>query len=284
MKFSDTLGITKPKSVIQVGTMDDVLRNKLWNVFYLFFVEPLNKDRFETTAWTKFAGFFNALWHQYFEKPVDTIPQDKYRAVNELRGYFFSAEWYNVYNFIDFVFKNSAPVNGREFRNAINSVLESELSGYRYIEDNLVPISNEREINEIEDVLGRTYGSPFLGINTHIKSALSIFGNREKPDYRNVIKESISAVESAAQLISGDTSAELGKALKILKEKIQLDGALVSAYNSIYGYTSNADGIRHALSDKDNLDMEDAKYMLVSCSAFVNYLLTKAEKAGIKLT
>ena len=46
----------------------------------------------------------------------------------------------------------------------------------------------------------------------------------------------------------------------------------------IYGYTSNGDGIRHALLEEDSLEYEDALYMLVSCSAFVNYLISKFEK------
>jgi hypothetical protein len=33
----------------------------------------------------------------------------------------------------------------------------------------------------------------------------------------------------------------------------------------------------------DDLDQEDARYMLVTCSAFVNYLVVKADKAGVKL-
>lgn len=52
--------------------------------------------------------------------------------------------------------------------------------------------------------------------------------------------------------------------------------ALKNAFSNLYGYTSDTGGIRHALSE-DNLEvtMEDAKFMLVSCSAFINYLKTK---------
>ncbi len=53
--------------------------------------------------------------------------------------------------------------------------------------------------------------------------------------------------------------------------------------DKFYNYTSDADGIRHALIDEPNLSFEDAKFMLVSCSAFVNYLVTKASKAGITI-
>lgn len=58
---------------------------------------------------------------------------------------------------------------------------------------------------------------------------------------------------------------------------------LKEAFKKLYGYTSDADGIRHALMDESNLDFEDAKFMLVSCSAFTNYLIAKAAKSNIKL-
>lgn len=49
--------------------------------------------------------------------------------------------------------------------------------------------------------------------------------------------------------------------------------ALNGAFQKLYGYTSDAGGIiRHALLEEDSLDFKDAKFMLVSCSAFVTYL------------
>jgi len=100
------------------------------------------------------------------------------------------------------------------------------------------------------------------------------------PNYRNPIKESISAVESLCNLITGRKDT-LGDALKKLEAKVVIHPALKKGFSSIYGYTSDADGIRHGLLEETNLDFEDAKFMLVSCSAFVNYLIAKSQKAGI---
>ncbi len=71
--------------------------------------------------------------------------------------------------------------------------------------------------------------------------------------------------------------------MRFIEKKVELHPALKKAFDSLYGYTSDADGIRHALLDEPNLDSEDAKFMLVSCSAFINYLISKSSKAGIKL-
>ena len=65
--------------------------------------------------------------------------------------------------------------------------------------------------------------------------------------------------------------------------RIELHSALKKGFKSIYGYTSDSDGIRHGmgLTEETNLDYEDAKFMLISCSSFINYLKVKASKADL---
>jgi len=112
---------------------------------------------------------------------------------------------------------------------------------------------------------------------------LDLLADRKSPDYRNSIKESILAVESLCQLITGNTKVTLGQALKDIENKVIIHSALKKSFSNLYGYTNDADGIRHALLDESNLNFEDAKFMLVSCSAFINYLKSKALTAGINL-
>jgi len=49
----------------------------------------------------------------------------------------------------------------------------------------------------------------------------------------------------------------------------------------LYGYTSDEDGIRHAILNDPELGFAEAKFMVVSCSAFVNYLIAKGEAGGL---
>src|SRR5262249_50572550 len=101
------------------------------------------------------------------------------------------------------------------------------------------------------------------------------------PDHRNSIKEAISAVEAAAKLIAGSEGSGLGPALNRLAAKVTLHGALKAAFLSLYGYTSDSGGIRHALLEEDNVGYDEAKFMLVACSAFVNFLISRAGPAGL---
>ncbi len=90
-------------------------------------------------------------------------------------------------------------------------------------------------------------------------------------------------MESACRIITGEST--LGKALNKLESKgLNLNKQLKSGFDKIYAYTNDkANGIRHAIVIAPiEPDFADAKYMLISCSAFINYLVTKAEKIGIK--
>ena len=113
------------------------------------------------------------------------------------------------------------------------------------------------------------------------------FSKRETPKngFSLSNKESISAVELLCKLISGNKNATLENALKEIERnaKIEFHPALFQGFRKLYAYTGDANGIRHALKDQSNLDCEDAKFMLVACSAFINYLTVKASKAGINL-
>ena len=110
-----------------------------------------------------------------------------------------------------------------------------------------------------------------------------LYADRDNPDYENSIKESISAVEAMCCIITGmsGASATLGAALKKLEENgVVIHAAMRESFNTLYGYTSDASGIRHGGIDFTNAPAEDAKYMLVSCSAFVNYLTEKYGKVS----
>ena len=52
-----------------------------------------------------------------------------------------------------------------------------------------------------------------------------------------------------------------------------LCGSLKKGFSALYRYTSNEGGIRHKLTDEDvQVTQAEARFMLIACSAFVNYL------------
>ena len=194
----------------------------------------------------------------------------------------FEADWNEVYDFKDFVAnKDSDKNHAKMFMASCDTVLERELSGYRFVGGRITEISSKEEIAEIDSALA----TPLQPVSDHLQRALELFADKKNPDYRNSIKESISAVESICNLITKDKKATLGKALDAIEKqgKVALHPALKRSFDSLYGYTSSADGIRHAMLDEPTITADDARFMLVSCSAFVNFLISKASDSGIKL-
>ena len=82
---------------------------------------------------------------------------------------------------------------------AVNVILGRELAGFRFVDGMFTDITDDKEIELLQEALKDT---EFPGVKGHLKTALSHLSNRESPDYRNSIKESISAVESMAQVIT----------------------------------------------------------------------------------
>ena len=165
-----------------------------------------------------------------------------------------------------------------ELYKILNYIFEMEYVGYRFVDGRIAPITDENEIASIEDACK----SKFAGPRVHIKKAVGFIADRERKDYKNCIKESISAVESICSIIVNQKKGTLGDALKDLKKNgLKIHGSLEAAFSKLYGYTNDEKGIRHAEGMFENdVTFEEAKFMLVSCSAFVNYLIANYGKVG----
>ena len=280
--FSQKYGYKSLKTVMQVETMDSDLRNGLWNALCLYYWDDIRTNQIPH-ADIKMRRLLQRIWLDYFKKPIDSMLEIWEIVRMELRNYYFGCEWNEVYDFIQFVPNNyDGNIENGKFIDYCNEILKREMSGYRFVGTTITPITSGEEIAEIEEALQVPKALEPVAI--HLKSALDKFSDRQSPDYRNSIKESISAVEAICRLIAG-SGATLGKAIGEIRRqgKVDLHGALEDAFDKLYGYTSDEGGIRHSLLEEPDLDFEDAKFMLISCSAFVNYLKVKIDKAGIKL-
>lgn len=284
--FSQRIRKKPVVKTIQIASMDIQLRNSLWNALTIHYFEGLHRSNAYVGSYLSLSAnqdlrtVCRKLWIHYFKRTLDTLDNEWETTHEELRKYFFRCDWNEVYDFIEF-FANEYPVDQRNksFIESCNLTLERESSGYRFVGKQITSITSEEEIAEIEHAMD----NPLAPVREHIRCALRFLSDRRNPEYRTSIKESISAVESFCVLISGDKKATLGKALKRIEETSTLHPSLKAAFDKLYGYTSDKDGIRHALLEQPNLCIEDARFMLISCSAFVNYLVEKTSKAGIDL-
>ena len=261
-------------SELQLETASDTLKGKIFAAFY-----KQEFDLFDTMDWSGYTTGIEDMMIEMgvpYEFPKNEIIKQK-NAVALQKYILESKKWYLIFDFIEKYLMYSEDGTVKKMEPLFNRILEEEVSGYRILDRQVVPITNQAELSTIQEAYSTKYDS----VNTHISKALALYSNRKTPDYENSIKESISAVEAMCCIITGmtGTQATLGKAIKKLKDSgIHIHSAMENAFSSLYGYTSDENGIRHGGIDFTSAPAEDAKYMLISCSAFVNYLIEKWSK------
>ncbi len=284
LSFSQRIGKKPIRETLQIENIDEPLRNRLWSAFLDDFFNRLSTISRRGDYYHDKGDFYEVaeyIWVEFFEQPSDTNPVRIYTSgknvfLSKLRDWFFKASWDEIYSIIEKVACIKAAITDN-FIKKCNAALEKEMSGYRIVNGLVTPITSEAEIKEIEEAIKNT--DKHTPVNKHLKRALDFFSDRVAPDYRNSIKESISAVEAYCCIIVGKKNATLGEALGVIEKIFNIHPAMKKAFTCLYGYTSDSGGIRHALTEDDVVpNFEDAKFMLVSCSAFINYLIAKVAK------
>ncbi len=282
MFFSQRIGQKGVRTQLQTESIDKILRTRLWNAIYTDFVTVMDAQyalNYGMGIPVKFVIFAERFWCDILQYPIDTLPHSYDTFKSYLRSWVFDRRWFEVYDLLETLIKVKSPLNKNRFINEVNQVLEEEKSGYRIIGKEVVPIVNDKELSEVESALKISENLRLEGVNLHLRSALDKLSDRKNPDYRNSIKESISAVESLARIITKNPKATLGSALDKMPD---LHQALRQGISNIYGYASDEGGIRHALTETSKTDFEDAKYLFVMCSALINYLICKILKSKNK--
>ena len=280
--FSDRNGIKPLNTEIQLTDFDERTRVALFNSIVHFYeliysqyeVWREKPQRFFSyilerayTITRQVGSFYSEK--EFFEIVHETILEDSYDSV-------LTVVEAIAQHFDEHLITNSGYEYCRRLPRIykyFNDLFEREYVGYRFIGRIIAPISDEIEV----EVLNEALDNKFKAVREHISKANALLSDREKPDYENSIKESISAVEAICQEVLGTKGggATLGKMLKKLEDNgIEIHSALKEAFNKLYGYTSDANGIRHAGDiGGSSSTFEEAKFMLVSCSAFINYLM-----------
>lgn len=275
--FSDRNKIKPENREIQLKEFDKRTRIQLQNMISQFYQEIYGDEYY---GGENIQEFFRYVIGTVYSEPVDTrrtyYDDDVLTLIEAIIQYWedYRTDMQGVM-YYNTCFEQY-PI--KSMYQAANDFFRDEYIGYRFVDDIIVPISDEYEVAEVNQALE----NPYSPVYEHISKANKLLADRSKPDYENSIKESISAVEALCEILTGITGKEasLGKMLKKLEDNgVVIHAGLKSAFNMLYGYTSDANGIRHAGDiGGPSSTFEEAKFMLVSCSAFVNYLIAVSAK------
>jgi hypothetical protein len=281
LPFGKRYGFEPIEVPFQISSIDKTFRIELWNAYFIFIQSPIESANDHRRQISK--TIEHLLWIHFFKKPYDDFPRYDSQFGSFVRKFIETAIWYKVYEFFEFVFRNIEDEHEfqySDYQDYVNDKLKSNNSAYSLVNNKFIPITNEVEINEIKRTQELSIDYALTGIQEHLNVAVELLSKKPNPDYRNSIKESISMVEVISRIIE-PTENTLGKALTKLIKNNRINPTLKAGFEKLYAYTNDKNGIRHALMSDQNIDLEDAKFFLVSCSAFTNYLIEKAIKERI---
>jgi AbiJ-like protein len=273
--FSQRVG-AEPAPQIGLQEMPASLRVTLWNTFQHWI---FNEDVLPGQSSRRAAQYV----FSHIGWPADEARQIAYENLLRVKKWFLDeATWHRVYGFVEWlphlIRRGTAEqFNGRErilrfasgYMKELGGVLEREGSPYRFSNSQLVPITSQTELDEV----ARAMESPFAGARKQIAQAITLLSMKPEPDYRNTIKESVSAIASTLMEATGGSGDFKPLLDAFEKAHGQLHPAFRRAVSSLYGWTSDENGVRHGIFGDVNVDHADARFMLVTCSAFVNFLV-----------
>ena len=212
-RFSERYGYVKPNDVIIRECITEPIQNSICNWLDMLRTDVGDYKEMDKSAWTYF-----------FNKRNDEYPYLHY-AHNKNYGVVLDfitnkdVDWYLIFDLIEFIYRFYNIHNNAAIRNRFNIIIEflniefeRHNFAYRLINGNIVEITSENEIKSIEEAINNTKNNA----KTHLQNALEKL-SPSISDYRNSIKESISAVECVCREITGEST--LDKSLKKLENK-----------------------------------------------------------------
>ncbi len=135
MKFSEKFEYKPKRTAIQIDSMDDPLRNAIWNLLGTTFPVLMYG-----TTWHQLA----VIWYQYvIDGAIDSVPDysDKNLKIH-MKGLFLPSKFYEVYDYVGFIIANYDALFKEYFRRSdealpplddiisdLNLILETNLSG-----------------------------------------------------------------------------------------------------------------------------------------------------------
>lgn len=277
--FSERYGYIKPSDVLKRECFCQDIANGVCTC-----LDEMNEVLCGTSCSLKYEDLEEYVWVFFLNKRKnDFYTCAGHKIVST--PYFLDKNilWYKKLDLIEFIVKyldcrarkKEIAINlYNSFIVMLNMFFSRHHYAYKIVNNEVVEVTSEEEVKSIETAIDGSRDN----IKEHLSNALGLYAKRPDGDYRNSIKESISAVEAYCREKTGEST--LGRALKKLETSgVVIPKMLKDTFEKLYAYTNQPDtGIRHALMDEDGEyvpKQEEALFMLVSCCSFLNYLKKK---------
>lgn len=192
------------------------------------------------------------------------------------KGLITRGNYHEVLTLIEFVLRHQYCSRNKNLRKALIAAFDNTPVAYFVKKVNgrftIMPRMSKESGKATQQAIQAIQNAEMTGASTHLRQAAEHINAQQ---FADSIADSIHAVESVARQIDPKSQA-LSPALDSLeKAGLIKHTALKEAFSKLYGYTSDEQGIRHALLNKDSADVgvDEAVFMFGACASFAAYLV-----------
>ena len=277
--FSQRFGYEPVPSPLKLGHLSRDLRRDIWNTLRQVL---LVRREFIVAGYhfkPEAKRFIERVLGEFLRLPEDEISTDCDTVVRRFKDLVRQEPFNRVLDLIELV-ANDEP--GIKFATDIANVFDEHCAAY-WLDVarrpyQFIPRSSEAQGKTTKQALKTIRESGMRGAEAHLRQAASHISEGR---FAESVKDSILAVESTARVIDSRAEKTLGPALNSLETAgVIRHRALKEAFSKLYGYTSDEEGIRHALLERaaPTVDLDEAVFMFGACASFAAYLASKERK------
>jgi hypothetical protein len=277
LTFAQAEGLEPLPAQLKRTEVSPELRAVLWNHIYRRLVESKDENVYgETVIGEPWGEVLRDVHVFLFHAPADEFDNSLGPAIGSVKGVIMQGGYAKIYGWLQHVLRAEPDP---DFAEEIDQILKACRSPYRVVDDEvLCPVGSDEAAETVARAFVDLKVGGLTGGREHLKLAS---GELSAGNFAASVRESIHAVESVVKIL--ESSGDFSRALARLEAKTNIHSALKKGFSAIYGFTSDEQGIRHPLLDKDAaaVDEADAMFMIGACSAFVSYLIDKSRAAGL---
>ena len=276
--FSQAYGYEQLPQPLKPGDLSREARTKIWSLLYTY-VHHESGHRFgaATSLGARWRRILTYIHVEFYVLPINEFDSTTGNFVRQYQPRLMSDSFNRVFDLLLEIMRHSnCPP---DFTESVGRIFERCRLAYVLQVDPPPTIYLAATPEEGEAILRATSTLSNAGLEGAVRHLRQASDCISQGDYPGAVRESIHAVESTARHFD-PRAKTLEPALKALEGAKTLHPALKQAFTKLYGYTSDEQGIRHALIDNPqaNVDQDEAVFMLGACASFSSYIARKHQR------
>ncbi len=282
LTFSQRYGYESLPEPMRLETISSDLRREVWNIVRELLLEKRTiGNNNPANPYFRFGEqdkrFIERVLGRLTRQPEDQVVTNYYYVEPYFRTLILEDEFNTVLDFVQIVINDRGI--SQVFTKRIKDSFEQHGSAYQLDTSRhpyqFFPRVSKEQGDATQQAIQTLRKSGMDGAATHLRQAAEHTNTRQ---YADSIVDSVHAVESVARVIAPKASKTLGPALKSLEDAgVLKHAALKEAFQRLYGYTNDEQGLRHALLDRGTpeVGLDEAMFMFGACASFAAYLVSK---------